>query len=49
MKVGVPIAGTLLNFFVNRMLIAVGTEFFQFHACCGIATVFLRSVPGHTR
>lgn len=34
---------------MNRMLIAVRTEFFQFHPSCGVATVFLRGIPGHPR
>jgi hypothetical protein len=38
----------LFRFFVNRVLVAVGTELFQLHPSSGIATVLRRGVPRHT-
>jgi hypothetical protein len=32
---------------MNRVFVAVGTEFFQFHPSCGVTTVFLRGIPGY--
>ncbi len=37
----------LLDFFVRRVLVAMGAELLQFQPCSGVATVFLSGVAGN--
>lgn len=39
----------LFDFAVDSMFVAVGAELAEFHTCCGVTTIFHRSVTRHAR